>query len=162
VNLVYHLKLLLHFEGGPRIDIPHFLRMSLNKMVRGVKSTYKKLENSLYHHGLMKLMVVHALIKQGRSWKQLLQQNFSQDGVSKSVEEHETEACSEESGRKLKDRESREKKTKSKGASISPSSSKLVDRLDKGKSVMTEDPTTSKKERSSQSKEPSPASIPKI
>jgi hypothetical protein len=73
--------------------------MSLNKMVR-VKLTSKKTETSIHHHCLMKLLVVHALRKQGSSWEQLLQHKFSQEGVSKSIEEHETEACSEGSSRK--------------------------------------------------------------
>jgi hypothetical protein len=107
VTFLYHLKLLSHFEGGPQIDFPHFLWMSLNKMVRGVKSTSKKPETSIHHHGLMKLLVVHALRKQGSSWKQLLQQKFSQEGVSKSIEEHETEACSEGSSRKTKKKKGR-------------------------------------------------------
>jgi hypothetical protein len=63
ITFLYHLRLLLHFEGGPQIDFPHFLWMSLNKMVRGVKSSSKKPETSLYHHGLMKLLVVHELRK---------------------------------------------------------------------------------------------------
>jgi hypothetical protein len=64
ITFLYHLRLLFHFEGGPYIDFPHFLWMSLNKMVRGVKSASKKPETSLYHHGLMKLLVVHELRKQ--------------------------------------------------------------------------------------------------
>jgi hypothetical protein len=102
------------------------------------------------------------LRKQGSNWKQILQQNFAQDGVSKSIEEHEAEASSEESGRKARDRQSREKKIGSEGAIIAPISSKNVDRLEKGNSIMTKEPTTSRKKRSSQSKEPSPALIPKI
>jgi hypothetical protein len=54
VTFIYHLKLLSHFEGGPQIDFPHFLWMSLNKMVRGVKSASKKPETSLHHLGLIK------------------------------------------------------------------------------------------------------------
>ena len=73
-------------------------------MVRGVKSTSKKPETSIHHHGLMKLLVVHALRKQGSIWKQLLQQKFSQEGVSKSIEEHETKACTEGSSRKTRER----------------------------------------------------------
>jgi hypothetical protein len=71
VNFLYHLRLLLHFEGGPKMYFPHFLWMSLNEMVRGVKASSKKLETSLYHHGLMKLIVVHELRKQDNSWKKL-------------------------------------------------------------------------------------------
>jgi hypothetical protein len=63
---------MLHFEGGPQIDFPHFIWMSLNKMVRGVKSASKRPKTSLYHHGLMKLLVIHELRKQDISWKKLL------------------------------------------------------------------------------------------
>ena len=71
ITFLYHLKMLLQFEGGPQIYFPHFLWMSLNKMVRGVKSSSKKPKTSLYHHGLMKLIVVHELRKQDNSWKKL-------------------------------------------------------------------------------------------
>ena len=50
----------------------------------------------------MKLLVVHELRKQGSSWKQLLQQKFSQEGMSKSVEEQEIEVHSEGFNRKTK------------------------------------------------------------
>ena len=62
-----------HHEGGTQIDFPQFLWISLNKMVRGVKSTSKKPETSRHHHGLVKILVVHSLRTQGGSWKQLLQ-----------------------------------------------------------------------------------------
>jgi hypothetical protein len=74
--------------------------MSLKKMVRGVKSVSKKPETSLHHHGLIKLLVVHALRTQGGSWKQLLQQNFAQEGMSKSVEAQEAGIHSEGSRKK--------------------------------------------------------------
>ena len=85
VTFIYHLKFLSHFEGGPKINFPHFLWMSLKKMVRGVRSVSKNLETILHHHGLIKLLVVHDLKTQGRYWKQLLQQSFAQE-KSKSVE----------------------------------------------------------------------------
>jgi hypothetical protein len=71
VTILYHLRLLLHF-GGPKIVFPRFLWMSLNKMVRGVNYVSKNPETSLYHYGLMKLLVVHELRKRDRSWKKLL------------------------------------------------------------------------------------------
>jgi hypothetical protein len=72
ITFLYHLRILLHFEGGPQIYFPHFLWMSLKKMVRGVMSTSKKPETSVYHHGMMKLLVVHELRKQDSIWKKLL------------------------------------------------------------------------------------------
>jgi hypothetical protein len=66
VTFLYHLRMLLHFEGGPQIDFPHFLWISLNKMVRGVKFVSNNLKTSIYHHGLMKLLIFHELRKQSR------------------------------------------------------------------------------------------------
>ena len=37
VTFLYHLRLLLHFEGGPKMIFPYFLWMSLNKMARVIK-----------------------------------------------------------------------------------------------------------------------------
>jgi hypothetical protein len=161
VTLLYDLKLLSYFEGGPQIEFPHFLWMSLNKMVRGVKSTYKKPKTSIHHHGLIKLFFLHALRKQGNSLKQLLQQIFSQEGVSKSTEEHETKACSEGSSRKRNEEKRKGKKLGGEEALVTPISSQTVDRLDKDKSVMIEEPTASKKKNTSQSQKPSPTVIPK-
>jgi hypothetical protein len=101
MNFIYHLNILSHFEGGPQINFPHFLWMILKKMARGVRSVSKKPETSLHHHGLIKLLVVHALKTQGGSWKQLLQQSFAQE-KSKSVETQEAGTHSEGSSRKEK------------------------------------------------------------
>ena len=67
VTFIYHLRLLLHIEGGPKIDFPYFLWMSLNKMVRGVKSLSKTKKTSIYHQGLIKMLVIHEIKKQGIS-----------------------------------------------------------------------------------------------
>jgi hypothetical protein len=121
VTFIYHLKLLSQFEGGPQIDFPHFLWMSLNNMVRGVKSSSKKPETSLHHHGLIKILVVHALRTQGGIWKQLLQQNFSQEGMSKSVEEQEAGIHSD--GSRKKANKDRRKASRGKEGIVTPSSS---------------------------------------
>jgi hypothetical protein len=85
ITFLYHLRILLHFEGGPHIDFPHFLWTSLNKMVSGVKSASKKPKTIIYHHGMMELLVVYELRKRDSSWKKFLTKNFSQE-ISKSVE----------------------------------------------------------------------------
>jgi hypothetical protein len=76
VTFIYHLRLLLHFEGGLEIDFPYFLWMSLNKMVRGVKSLSKTKKTSIYHKGLIKMLVLHELRKQRISWKTLITQHL--------------------------------------------------------------------------------------
>ena len=59
----------------------------------------------------MKILVFHALMKQGSSWYQLLQQKFSQEGMSKSVEEQKIEVHSEGSERKEKEKNTLQLKT---------------------------------------------------
>jgi hypothetical protein len=85
VTFIYHLRLLLHFEGGPEIDFPYFLWMILNKMVRGVKSISKTEKTSIYHQGLIKMLVLHELRKQRISWKNLITQHLPTE--NKHVEE---------------------------------------------------------------------------
>jgi hypothetical protein len=86
----------------------------------------------------MKLLVFHALRTQGSSWKKLLQQNFSKEGMSKSIEEQETKIHSEGSNRKAK----KEKGNKLGGeqATVTPRSSHNIEELEKDNSVV-KDPT---------------------
>jgi hypothetical protein len=50
--------------------------MSLNKMVRGVKSISKTEKTSIYHQGPIKMLVLHELRKQRISWKNLITQHL--------------------------------------------------------------------------------------
>jgi hypothetical protein len=78
--------------------------------------------------------------------------------VSKSIEEQEIEACSEGSSRKTK--KNKGKKLGGEEAIVTPISSQPVDELGKDKSIM-EEPTASKKNKTSQSQKTSPNLIPK-
>lgn len=75
-TFLYHLILLPLFEGGPKVNFPFFLWKILQNMLKGVKSMFKKLETSLYHHGLIKLLIVHELRKRNGSWKNFLPKYF--------------------------------------------------------------------------------------
>jgi hypothetical protein len=76
ITFLYHIRLLLHFEGSPKIDFPYFLWMSLNKMVRGFKSLSKTEKTIIYHQCLIKMLVIHEIRKQGISWKILITQHL--------------------------------------------------------------------------------------
>ena len=54
-------------------------------MVRGVKSLSKTENTSIYHQGLIKMLVIHEIRKQGFSWKTLITQHLSKE--NKPVEE---------------------------------------------------------------------------
>jgi len=62
----YHFKLLLHFTGNISLDLPFYLFHSLGKMSDKVQLKKEACETSLFHHGLIKLIVLHELQKIGR------------------------------------------------------------------------------------------------
>ena len=64
----YHFKLLLHFIGKISIDLPFYLFRSLSKMCDKVQLRKEAYETSLFHHGLIKLIVLHELQSVGRVW----------------------------------------------------------------------------------------------
>jgi hypothetical protein len=66
---LYHLRLLMIFIGFP-LNMPYYLWRSLYKMAR----RYKKqcLGSSLFHHGLIKIMLVHQLKSQNNDWDSFL------------------------------------------------------------------------------------------
>ena len=64
----YHFKLLLHFTGKASIDLPFYLFRSLSKMCDKVQLRKEACETSLFHHGLIKLLVLHELQKVGKDW----------------------------------------------------------------------------------------------
>ena len=62
----YHFKLLLHFTGIISLDLPFFLFRSLAKMTDKVQMKTQACETSLFHHGLVKLIVLHELQRVNR------------------------------------------------------------------------------------------------
>lgn len=68
----YHFKLLLHFTGKESIDIPFYLFRSLRKMCDKVQLRKDDCETSLFHHGLVKLLVLNGLQKIGRDWNSFI------------------------------------------------------------------------------------------
>ena len=64
----YHFKLLLHFIGKISLDLNFYLHRSLRKMADKVQEKSEGSETSLFHHGLMKLLILDELQKIGRDW----------------------------------------------------------------------------------------------
>ena len=56
VLYVYHAKVMMHFLGDD-INLPYFLLSSLKKMCAIVQRNPRNIEEHLYHHGLVKLLV---------------------------------------------------------------------------------------------------------
>jgi len=56
--LIYHLRLLLHFESGKLINFPYNLLRSLEKIAKGMQSgNASQVASKLYHRGLITILV---------------------------------------------------------------------------------------------------------
>ena len=71
---VYHLRLMAVFLGF-QINLPYYLLHSLFKMSNAIKKGPKHLNHSLFHHGLIRILVENELGKTGRSWEQFIEDN---------------------------------------------------------------------------------------
>ena len=68
----FYLKILLHFVGKRSLDLPFYLYKSLGKMSDKVQIKKKGNETSLFHHGLINLLVLEELKRLDRDWTSLL------------------------------------------------------------------------------------------
>jgi hypothetical protein len=134
MTFIDHLRLLLHFEGGPKIDFPYFLRMSLNKMVRDVKSISKIEKTNIYHQGFIKILVLHELRKQRISWKTLITQHLPTENKYVEETQHGPNKSKEPQEKKSK----KDKKT--------PPSSRAVSQHEKAGSSSTVNKTSKRSE----------------
>jgi hypothetical protein len=66
---LYHLRLLMNFIGYP-LNMTHYFLRSLYKMSKRFKR--EKADSSLFHHGLIKVIIVHHLSLHGDSWQAFL------------------------------------------------------------------------------------------
>ena len=64
-----HLRLLMHLNGSLKLNLPFYLLKSLQKMVTCVQTHPEHTAHSIYHQGLIKLLLFSHLSKEGRSWE---------------------------------------------------------------------------------------------
>jgi hypothetical protein len=70
--MLYHFRLINHFTGKNPLNLPHYLHRSLTKMAQKVQAKPEKINNRLFHHGLIKLIVMGELQRRERTWNYLL------------------------------------------------------------------------------------------
>ena len=68
----YHLRLLLHFVGKGSLELPFYLHRILGKMSDNFEIKKEGNETSLFHHGLIKLLVLEELKRLERDWTSFL------------------------------------------------------------------------------------------
>jgi hypothetical protein len=71
----YHTRLLLHFTGTP-LNIPFFLLKSLKRMVVQVQRA-NEFWGSLFHFGLVKILITYALSRKQETWDLFTTKNFA-------------------------------------------------------------------------------------
>jgi hypothetical protein len=71
----YHLILLMNFVKGYELDMPFYLMSSLNKMDSTIQHNPRSLEGSLFHFGLIKMLVEERLQEYNDNWEQFLIHN---------------------------------------------------------------------------------------
>jgi hypothetical protein len=69
-----HFRLLAHFLFNKPLNFPFYFLKSLEKMSSQVRKNVTNPHNSLFHHGLIKLLVLTELEKQGQSWDAFIYQ----------------------------------------------------------------------------------------
>lgn len=74
ITLLYHMRFLLHFHGDQPLNLPFFLLRSLTKMASRVQHHPTNLANSLFHHGLIKILVKAHLKSRRKTWDRFLYQ----------------------------------------------------------------------------------------
>jgi hypothetical protein len=80
---LYHLRLLMNFMGYP-LNILHYFLCSLYKMSKRYKC--EKDDSSLFHHGLIRIIVVHHLNLHGDNWQAFLSRNGFVDSESVQID----------------------------------------------------------------------------
>ena len=68
----YHFRFLQHLSHEEKMKIPFFLFKSLQNMSSRVKEHPNHTKQSMFHHGLIKLVISTALRKKEKTWEYFL------------------------------------------------------------------------------------------
>lgn len=86
---IYHIRLIMHFLEE-ELNFTYFLLQSLKKMASSVQKRIEFLETTLYHHGLVKILIEHHLRKIGDNWDNFLVRNHFEEPKEPSPEHQPT------------------------------------------------------------------------
>jgi hypothetical protein len=78
----YHIRLLLHFTGKDLMNLPFYLFRSIGKMVDRVQAKSKAVDTSVFHSGLIKMLVMEELKKKNIDWEKFIASSHFQLNVS--------------------------------------------------------------------------------
>jgi hypothetical protein len=83
-NMVYeyHIILLLHFTGKEAMNLPFCLFRSIGKISNKVQAKSKQLDTSVFHSGLIKMLVMEEIKKTNIDWESFLTTSHFQLDIS--------------------------------------------------------------------------------
>ena len=67
-----HFRLLAHFEFGKLLNFSFHFQKSLGRMVSQIRKNVENPTHSMYHHGLIKMIILAELKKNNQVWEQFL------------------------------------------------------------------------------------------
>ena len=67
-----HFRLLAHFEFGELLNFPFYFWKSLGRMVSQIRKNVENPTHSMYHHGLIKMLILARLKKKDQVWEQFI------------------------------------------------------------------------------------------
>ena len=67
-----HLRLVMHLNGSLKLNLSFYLLKILQKMVTWVQAHPEHTARSVYHQGLIKLLLISQLNREGRTWGSFL------------------------------------------------------------------------------------------
>ena len=85
---VYHIRLLMIFLENRTNNLPFFLLNSLRRMATNVQKKIESIETTMYHHGLVKMLVEFHLKSIRDTLEDFLVRNFFQDPPESPEESH--------------------------------------------------------------------------
>ena len=76
LTFTYHIRILQHFAQGKEMDFPYFLWKLLKKMCKTIKKLVVSLEQHLFRHRLIKLLIVAKLRGCKDTWDSFIAKMF--------------------------------------------------------------------------------------
>ena len=68
----YHIRFLHHLSQESKMNLPFFFLKILQKMSSRVREHHDHTKESIFHHGLIKLIISTVLQKKGKTWDKFL------------------------------------------------------------------------------------------
>jgi len=76
------VRLLIHFTVVKALNLVYYLYKSLTKIAQKVQHRQSDYERSLFHHSLIKIIILHQLTENNITWETFIQTNALLSSIS--------------------------------------------------------------------------------